>query len=156
MSTFRIILVAVVLVLLVVGGAAGHHVTTTDAFCSSCHAYERASWDHGLHPHTGCLECHTGGFMRDKTQGARKVWLVFTGQVDPHHARLPSYPDKTMANCIECHMTEEAEEQQPFFVERHEDYMQAANYCIACHEPGHNLGVLELRYLSVRRAALRE
>jgi hypothetical protein len=37
-----------------------------------------------------------------------------------------------------------------------QDYMQAANYCIACHEPGHNLDVLELRYLSVRRAALRE
>jgi cytochrome c nitrite reductase small subunit len=88
---------------------------------------------------------------RDKTQGAHKVWLVFTGQVDPHHARLPSYPDKTMANCVDCHMTDEVEEQQPFFVMRHEEYMRAANYCIACHEPGHNLDVLEIRYLSVRR-----
>jgi cytochrome c nitrite reductase small subunit len=60
MSTLRVIIIVAVLVLLVVGGAAGHHMTTTDAFCSSCHAYERASWDHGLHPHTGCLECHTG------------------------------------------------------------------------------------------------
>src|SRR5690606_16250224 len=68
MSKFWIVVIVVGLLLLTVGGVAGHQMTKGDAFCSSCHAYERASWDHGMHPEVGCLECHTGGFMRDKTQ----------------------------------------------------------------------------------------
>lgn len=156
MSKLWIIIIVAGLLLLAVGGVAGHQMTTTDAFCSSCHAYERASWDHGMHPHVGCLDCHTGGFVRDKTQGARKVWLVFTGQINPHHARLPSYPDKTMNNCVGCHMTETAAEHHPFFVSRHAEYMQAAQYCIACHEPGHVSEIVEQRYLSVRRQAPRD
>jgi cytochrome c nitrite reductase small subunit len=151
MKKIWIIVIAVVLVLLVGGGVAGHQMTTTDAFCSSCHAYEKASWDHGVHPQSGCLDCHTGGFVRDKTQGARKVFLVFTGQVDPHHDRLSSYPDKTFNNCVGCHLTEEAGVQRPFFIARHSEYMQAAEFCIACHEGGHLQEVREQRYISVRR-----
>jgi cytochrome c nitrite reductase small subunit len=151
MNKIWIVVIAVVLVLAIGGGVAGHQMTTTDAFCSSCHAYERASWDHGMHPHVGCLECHTGGFWRDKTQGARKVLLVFSGQVDPHHARLPSYPDKTMSNCVGCHLTEEAAEHHPFFVARHSQYLEAAEFCIACHEAGHVERIRNQRYLSVRR-----
>jgi cytochrome c nitrite reductase small subunit len=151
MSKLWIVVIIFAVLLLTVGGVAGHHMTTTDAFCSSCHAYERASWDHGKHPHTGCLDCHTGGFWRDKTQGARKVYLVFTGQIDPHHDVLPSYPDKTMNNCVGCHMTADAAEYAPFFMARHAEYMEAAEYCIACHEPGHVEAILYMRYLAVRR-----
>jgi cytochrome c nitrite reductase small subunit len=151
MSKLWIIVIVIVVLLLAVGGVAGHHVTTTDAFCSSCHAYERASWDHGKHPHTGCLECHTGGFFRDKSQGARKVFLVFAGRIDPHHDVLPSYPDKTMRNCVNCHMNEQAAEHAPFFIARHDEYMRAADYCIACHEPGHVEAILNMRYLAARR-----
>lgn len=150
MKTTWIVVIAAALVLLGIGGVAGHKMTTTDAFCSSCHAYEKASWDYGMHPEVGCLDCHSGGFMRDKTQGARKVWLVFTGQVDPHHDRLASYPDKTMSNCVRCHLTDEAGEQTPFFVARHSEYLQAAQFCIACHEPGHVERIRDMRYLSVR------
>lgn len=152
MNKLWIIVIALGVLLLAVGGVAGHHVTTTDAFCSSCHAYERASWDHGMHPHVGCLDCHSGGFVRDKTQGARKVWLVFTGQMNPHHDRLASYPDKTMANCKGCHFSDEAAEYHPVFITRHTEYVLAAEYCVACHEPGHVDRIREMRYLSVRRS----
>lgn len=151
MSKIWIVVIVVGLLLVAVGGVAGHQMTKGDAFCSSCHAYERASWDHGMHPNVGCLECHTGGFTRDKTQGARKVWLVFTGQVNPHHDRLASYPDKTFRNCVECHLNEAAAEQHPFFVSRHAEYLQAARFCISCHEPGHVEAIRNQRYLSVRR-----
>ena len=148
------ILIAVVVVigLLALGGTAGHQVTTTDAFCSSCHAYEKASWDHGVHHSVGCLDCHTGGFVRDKTQGARKVYLVFTGQVDPHHDELASYPDKTMSNCMECHMSDEVAAQRPVFMERHSRYLVAADRCVACHEGGHVKEIRDKRYLAVRRS----
>ncbi|MFU8895484.1 MAG: NapC/NirT family cytochrome c [Gammaproteobacteria bacterium] len=151
MNKIWIVVIVVVVLLLAVGGVAGHQATTTDAFCSSCHAYERASWDHGMHPHVGCLECHTGGFVRDKTQGARKVFLVFTGQVDPHHDELASYPDKTMKNCEGCHMTDEVAEHHPHFRTRHTEYTQAAEFCIACHEAGHVEQIRNQRYLNVRR-----
>jgi len=146
-----IVIIAVV-GLLALGGTASHQVTTTDAFCSSCHAYEKASWDHGVHHSVGCLECHTGGFVRDKTQGMRKVYLVFTGQIDPHHDRLASYPDKTMSNCMGCHMTEEVEQYQPIYMERHSEYLVAADSCIACHEGGHVKEIRDKRYLAVRRS----
>jgi cytochrome c nitrite reductase small subunit len=152
MSKLWIVVIVVLLLLLTVGGVAGHQMTKGDAFCSSCHAYERASWDHGLHPQVGCLDCHTGGFWRDKTQGARKVFLVFTGQVNPHHDVLASYPDKTFKNCVGCHMTEEAGELRPFYLSRHAEYLQAAQYCVSCHEPGHVDEIRQMRYLSVRRA----
>jgi cytochrome c nitrite reductase small subunit len=151
MSKLWIIVIVVAVLLVSVGGVAGHQMTKGDAFCSSCHAYERASWDHGMHPSVGCLECHTGGFMRDKTQGARKVFLVFTGQVNPHHDKLASYPDKTFKNCVGCHMTADANEQHPFFVTRHQEYLQAAENCVACHEAGHVESIRNMRYLSVRR-----
>jgi cytochrome c nitrite reductase small subunit len=151
MSKLWIIVIVVAVLLVSVGGVAGHQMTKGDAFCSSCHAYERASWDHGMHPNVGCLECHTGGFMRDKTQGARKVFLVFTGQVNPHHDKLASYPDKTFKNCVGCHMTADANEQHPFFVTRHQEYLQAAENCVACHEAGHVESIRNMRYLSVRR-----
>jgi cytochrome c nitrite reductase small subunit len=151
MNKLWIIVIVIGVLLLTVGGVAGHQMTKGDAFCSSCHAYERASWDHGMHANTGCLDCHTGGFMRDKTQGARKVFLVFTGQVKPHHDRLASYPDKTMKNCVGCHMTETANEQHPFFVTRHMEYLQAAEHCVACHEAGHVEAIRNQRYLSVGR-----
>jgi cytochrome c nitrite reductase small subunit len=151
MNKIWIVVIVLVVALLTVGGVAGHQATTTDAFCSSCHAYEKASWDFSPHPHVGCLDCHTGGFMRDKTQGARKVWLVFTGQVDPHHDLLASYPDKTMSNCMGCHLSEDAAEAYPFFVSRHSEYMQAAPYCIACHEPGHALEIRDKKYTSATR-----
>jgi len=147
-----IVIIAVV-GLLALGGTASHQVTTTDAFCSSCHAYEKASWDHGVHHSVGCLKCHTGGFVRDKTQGMRKVYLVFTGQIDPHHDRLASYPDKTMSNCMGCHMTEEVAQQRPIYMERHSEYLVAADSCIACHEGGHVKELRDKRYLAVRRAA---
>lgn len=146
-----IVLIVAVLALLALGGTAGHQVTTTDAFCSSCHAYEKASWDHGVHHSVGCLECHTGGFVRDKTQGARKVYLVFTGQMDPHHDRLASYPDKTMSNCMSCHMTEEVAEKNSIYMERHSEYLVAAENCVACHEGGHVKEIRDKRYLAVRR-----
>jgi cytochrome c nitrite reductase small subunit len=152
MNKLWIVVIVVALLLLTFGGVAGHQMTKGDAFCSSCHAYERASWDHGMHPEVGCLECHTGGFMRDKTQGARKVFLVFTGQVNPHHDRLASYPDKTMNNCVGCHMTDDAAEQHPFFVSRHSEYLQAAQFCISCHDAGHVERIREMRYLSVRQS----
>jgi cytochrome c nitrite reductase small subunit len=155
MNKLWIIVIVVGVLLLTVGGVAGHQVTKGDAFCSSCHAYERASWDHGMHANTGCLDCHTGGFVRDKTQGARKVFLVFTGQVKPHHDRLASYPDKTMKNCVGCHMTETANEQHPFFVTRHMEYLQAAEHCVACHEAGHVEAMRNQRYLSARREGAR-
>ncbi|MCG5511861.1 NapC/NirT family cytochrome c [Ectothiorhodospira shaposhnikovii] len=136
----------ILLALLALGGTAGHHMTTTDAFCSSCHAYEKVSWDQGQHPEVGCLDCHTGGFMRDKVQGARKMFLVFTGQRDPHHDRLPSYPEKTQANCKGCHLTETAAVHQPFFLARHEGYMAATGSCMACHESGHVAAVREQRH----------
>lgn len=153
-TLFIIIGIAVVF-LAVAGGVVGHQATTTDTFCSSCHAYEKASWDFGVHPHVGCLDCHTGGFVRDKTQGARKVWLVFTGQVNPHHDRLASYPDKTMDNCMGCHFSEEAVEAYPVFVARHAQYQQAGEFCIACHEPGHRLDILHDRYTSATRRELK-
>jgi cytochrome c nitrite reductase small subunit len=156
MSKLWIAVVVAVLLLLTIGGVAGHQVTKGDAFCSSCHAYERASWDHGMHPHVGCLDCHTGGFMRDKTQGARKVWLVFTGQRNPHHDVLPSYADKTFRNCVACHLSDEVAEHHPAFVARHADYLQAARFCISCHEAGHAEQMREQRYLSVRRTAARD
>jgi cytochrome c nitrite reductase small subunit len=151
MNKIWIVVIAAVLVLLVAGGVVGHHMTTTDNFCSSCHAYEKTSWDLGMHPQAGCLDCHTGGFVRDKTQGARKIFLVFTGQVDPHHDTLSSYPDKTMNNCLRCHWTEEAGRQRPYYLSNHSQYMQAAENCIACHEGGHFKPMRDKRYLSVRR-----
>ncbi|HSM27764.1 MAG TPA: NapC/NirT family cytochrome c [Thioalkalivibrio sp.] len=148
-----VIVIVLVLGLLVWGGTASHQVTTTDAFCSSCHAYEKASWDHGPHPEVGCLDCHTGGFVRDKTQGVRKVWLVLTGEMDPHHDVLASYPEKTFVNCVNCHMGEEVQEENPIFMERHSRYMVAAEYCIGCHEGGHVQEIRNMRYLAVRRGA---
>jgi cytochrome c nitrite reductase small subunit len=152
MNKLWIVVIVGLLLLLTLGGVAGHQMTKGDAFCSSCHAYERASWDHGMHPQVGCLECHTGGFLRDKTQGARKVFLVMTGQVNPHHDKLASYPDKTMKNCKGCHMTDEVAEYNPFFATRHTEYTQAAEYCIACHEAGHVEKIRNQRYLSIRRS----
>lgn len=146
-----LVLAVLLLGLLALGGTASHHVTTTDAFCSSCHAYEKVSWDHGPHPHVGCLDCHTGGFVRDKTQGLRKVYLVFSGQVDPHHDRLASYPDKTLSNCMGCHMTEEVAQVNPIFMERHSHYLMAAETCIACHEGGHGQALRDQRYLAIRQ-----
>lgn len=146
-----IVVIVVGLALVTFGGVAGHHATTTDVFCSSCHAYEKASWDYGMHPNVGCLDCHSGGFMRDKTQGARKVWLVFTGQMDPHHDRLANYPDKTMNNCLGCHFSDAAAQANPVFVARHSDYLAAAEFCVACHEPGHVEQIRDKRYLSLRR-----
>ena len=151
MNKLWIIVIVGLLALFAVGGVAGHKMTKTDAFCSSCHAYHKASWDYGMHPEVGCLDCHTGGFWRDKTQGARKVWLVFTGQMDPHHDQLASYPDKTMANCIGCHMNEEVAAVAPYYIERHAEYLQAAPYCIGCHEPGHVMSILEDRQVAVRQ-----
>jgi cytochrome c nitrite reductase small subunit len=151
MNKLWIVAIVVALLLVTAGGVAGHQMTKGDAFCSSCHAYERASWDHGMHPNVGCLECHTGGFTRDKTQGARKVFLVFTGQINPHHDRLASYPEKTFKNCQGCHMTDEVAEHHPHFATRHAEYVQAAPYCISCHEAGHVEKIRNERYLSVRR-----
>lgn len=151
MNKLWIIVIVGLLALFAVGGVAGHKMTKTDAFCSSCHAYEKASWDHGMHPDVGCLECHTGGFWRDKTKGAKKVWLVFTGQVDPHHDKLVSYPDKTMANCIRCHMSEEVAAAAPYYINRHSEYLQAAPYCIGCHEPGHVEAIRDQRYIAIRQ-----
>lgn len=145
-----LIVIIAVLGLVALAGTAGHQVTTTDAFCSSCHAYEKASWDHGVHHAVGCLDCHTGGFVRDKVQGARKMYLVFTGQIDPHHDRLASYPDKTMSNCMNCHMNDETAQQRPVFMERHSLYLVAAENCIACHEGGHVQQIRDKRYLAVR------
>ncbi|MCG5495080.1 MULTISPECIES: NapC/NirT family cytochrome c [Ectothiorhodospira] len=141
MSKIGVATILVLVLVLVVGGGAGHQVTTTDAFCSSCHAYEKVSWDQGQHPEVGCLDCHTGGFMHDKIQGARKVYRVFTGQVDPHHDPLPSYPEKTHGNCVACHLNEAVVEYHPIFAARHERYMEAAEFCMACHESGHVLSV---------------
>jgi cytochrome c nitrite reductase small subunit len=152
MNKLWIVAIVAALLLVTAGGVAGHQMTKGDAFCSSCHAYERASWDHGMHPNVGCLQCHTGGFTRDKTQGARKVFLVFTGQVNPHHDRLSSYPEKTLKNCQGCHMTDEVAEQHPYFATRHAEYMQAAQYCISCHEAGHVEKIRNERYLSARRS----
>lgn len=146
-----IVLLAAGLLLLALGGTTSHHITSTDAFCSSCHAYEKASWDHGSHATVGCLDCHSGGFVRDKTQGLRKVYLVFTGQIDPHHDRLASYPDKTLNNCTGCHLNAETAEQHPHFTARHGQYMEAAETCIACHEGGHVAALRDKRYLAIRR-----
>jgi cytochrome c nitrite reductase small subunit len=104
-----------------------------------------------VHRNVGCLDCHSGGFVRDKTQGTRKVYLVFTGQIDPHHDRLSSYPDKTMTNCINCHMNEEVAAQRPVFMERHSQYLAAAPYCIGCHEGGHVQEIRDQRYSTARR-----
>lgn len=152
MKKTLLVVIGIALLFLAVGGSVvGHQVTKTDTFCSSCHAYEKASWDFSPHPHVGCLDCHTGGFVRDKTQGARKVWLVFTGQIDPHHAKLSSYPDKTMNNCVGCHFSDEAVEAFPTFVGRHAEYLQAGQFCIACHEPGHRLDIRDAKYSSATR-----
>jgi hypothetical protein len=48
-------------------------------------------------------------------------------------------------------MTAEANEQQPFFVMRHQEYLQAAENCVACHEAGHVERIRNMRYLSVRQ-----
>ena len=133
-----IIALAVVLALLAGGSYGALQLTARDAFCASCHAYEKTSWDHGDHAETGCLDCHSKGFAYDKLQGLRKMWLTFTGQVNPHNDPLPSYPQETSANCADCHMADSIDDEQPFFVARHERYMQFADTCMACHDTGHD------------------
>ncbi len=149
-----IVIVTVVLILVTAGGTAALQMTTSNAFCSSCHAYEKTSWDHGVHHDVTCMNCHGKGFVRDKTQGARKMFLVFTGQVDPHTDPLPSYPDATMANCMDCHMSELIAERRPVYMERHAQYMAAAPYCIGCHEGGHVPDIRAMRDVAVRRGDL--
>lgn len=141
-----ILAVLVIFGLLAWGGTASHQLTTTDQFCASCHAYEKTSWDHGPHAQAGCLDCHTGGFVRDKTQGLRKVFLTLTGQMDPHHDVLASYPDKTMTNCMGCHFDPVVAAANPVFVERHGAYLRASETCLGCHEGGHDERLRAMRF----------
>ncbi len=132
--------IAIIAAVLILGGGGygAHEFTTQDHFCASCHAYEKTSWDHSDHSDVGCLDCHTKGFTYDKVQGARKVWLTLTGQVNPHNDPLPTYPEETSQNCVDCHMTGEIGEEQPFFIARHERYMERVSTCQACHDSGHD------------------
>ncbi|MGM0677147.1 MAG: NapC/NirT family cytochrome c [Pseudomonadota bacterium] len=153
MGRFWIItIVVVVLALLVGGGVGGHHVSKQNAFCITCHAYEKVSWDHGDHFFNDCLDCHTKGLVTDKVHGVRKVYLMFTGQNNPHNdppSRL--YPEKTSDNCTDCHMTSEVEANEPEFFAQHTGMMENFDTCQACHDDsGHDPELQALRFEAPR------
>ncbi len=130
-------LLILLLSLLLGGGYGAHQLTINNHFCAACHAYEKTSWDQSEHRQVDCIECHTKGFAYDKIQGTRKVWLTVTGQVNPHNDPLPRYPEETSENCVDCHITDAIAEEQPFFIARHNRYMEHAATCMACHDSGH-------------------
>jgi cytochrome c nitrite reductase small subunit len=141
-----VVWVAVVVLVVVLGGAWGLAAkTSTDNFCTTCHAYEKVSWDHGKHPDVGCVACHTKGVFRDKTAGLRKVFLTLSDQVNPHRDNLPSYKEKINDNCIACHMAEDKIALLPVFKERHDEYRKHAPACMSCHEAGHVVKLRDLR-----------
>lgn len=135
--------IGLVIIVGVAWGAARQ--TSKESFCVTCHTYEKVSWDHGKHPDTGCIACHTKGLIHDKTAGMRKVFLTMTDQVDPHRSNLPSYKEKINENCIACHMTEEKLALLPYFKERHEEYRKNSPTCMGCHEVGHVIKLRDLR-----------
>lgn len=140
------IVIAVIALIVIFGGTWGLAAkTSTDNFCVTCHAYEKVSWDHGKHPETGCIACHTKGVVKDKTAGMRKVFLTLTDQVNPHRDNLPSYKDKINDNCIACHMAEDKIALMPMFKERHDEYRKHSATCMGCHEAGHVIKLRDLR-----------
>lgn len=143
---WMILFLLVMIGLLAFGGNASQQLTTADPFCASCHAYEKVSWDHGPHAQVGCLACHTGGFVQDKVQGVRKVFLTFTGQIDPHRDVLTRYPDKTQANCFGCHFDSSAVAIDPLILKRHEASLRAGETCLNCHAGGHDAQLRAMRF----------
>ena len=142
------IIVAVVVLLIVVGATAGvANKTSTSGFCSSCHAYEKMSWDHGDHKEVSCISCHTKGSFNDKNNGIRKVMLTTTGKVDPHRDNLPSYKDEIINNCKGCHMSDEIRQERPIFTARHDEYLQHYSNCMGCHDPGHKRSYQTKRFV---------
>jgi cytochrome c nitrite reductase small subunit len=148
MTNKRIFWTLIVIVVLGVafGGAWGLTAkTSSDNFCITCHAYEKVSWDYGMHPDVGCVSCHTKGVIADKTAGMKKVYLTLTDQVNPHRDNLPSYSEKIHDNCVSCHMEPEKIALMPYFKERHDEYMKRSADCMTCHEAGHTLKLKDLR-----------
>lgn len=146
----KLILVIILLLglaLLAAGTAGGIHMSKQNDFCAACHAYHTVAWDHGLHPSVNCLDCHTKGFTQDKIQGVRKLYLMVTGQHDPH--RDPSgrsHPMVISGHCQDCHMTEQARVEKPQFYNMHVAMMRRAESCLTCHsDVGHRPDIIEMR-----------
>ncbi|EHQ52938.1 MULTISPECIES: NapC/NirT family cytochrome c [Ectothiorhodospira] len=147
------LIILLALGLVVAGGVGGHHVSTQNDFCITCHAYEKVSWDHGSHPQVDCLACHTKGFVTDKIQGARKVYLMFSGQVNPHHdAPSQTHPEKISENCSACHLSDYIRENDPDFYREHTEIMAGGRYtCLTCHgDNGHDPALQALRFKAPR------
>ncbi|MFP4080295.1 MAG: NapC/NirT family cytochrome c [Ectothiorhodospira sp.] len=141
MSKFWIVLLALLVVAVLAGaGVGGHQASKSNTFCIGCHAYEKVAWDHGDHFNTDCIDCHTKGLVDDKVQGMRKVYLMATGQNNPHNDPSGrSYPRITSDNCQGCHMGPEVEESDPAFFEEHTAFMADGGLCLDCHaDTGHD------------------
>ncbi len=116
------------------GGTEAVHQASSNNFCISCHddpvfAPSFTSLEHGK---LECVECHSQGVIKDKTQGVGHMISTIKDKDAPNnydHMVAKFDPNK----CIQCHNLN-SDFKDNYVKSRHAGYIRKDMNCVRCHD----------------------
>lgn len=117
------------------GGTQAVHKASSNSFCISCHddptfAPAFSSLEHG---ELDCVDCHSKGVVKDKTQGVGHLITTVKDSKAPNNYDEMKAKKFDPNKCISCHNLN-SDFKDDYTKNRHSTYLRRDMNCVSCHD----------------------